>query len=154
MPPKKTVDDQRIDRLLSSLWDLGATDLILTVGAAPLMRLNGELQPFNGDAPLKAEDTESMLNAVLKSQNRAPFTDDDRELDFSFTWRDQARIRGNAYRQRGNVGVALRLIPHEIPSFEWLGLPRAGPEVGRAAPRSGARHGPDRRRQVHHAGAA
>jgi len=64
-----------------------------------------------------------MLASILRSQHRAPFTDGDRELDFSFTWEEKARIRGNAYRQRGNVGVALRLIPHEIPSFDWLGLP-------------------------------
>jgi twitching motility protein PilT len=123
MAAKKNMDDARVSRLLSNLWELGATDLILTVGAPPLMRLNGELQPFNGDGPLTADDTDGMLASILRSQNRAAFTDGDRELDFSFTWEDKARIRGNAYRQRGNIGVALRLIPHEIPSFEWLGLP-------------------------------
>ena len=125
MAAKKNMDDARVSRLLTNLWDLGATDLILTVGAPPLMRLNGELQPFNGDAPLTAEDTEGMLASILRSQHRAPFTDGDRELDFSFTWEEKARIRGNAYRQRGNVGVALRLIPHEIPSFDWLGMPES-----------------------------
>ncbi|MDQ1748365.1 MAG: twitching motility protein PilT [Frankiaceae bacterium] len=123
MAAKKNMDDARVGRLLSNLWELGATDLILTVGAPPMMRLNGELQPFNGDAPLTAEDTDGMLASILRSQHREPFGDDSRELDFSFSWDDKARIRGNAYRQRGNVGVALRLIPHEIPSFEWLGLP-------------------------------
>ena len=123
MPPRKKMDDPRVDRLLEALWDLGATDLILTVGAPPLMRLNGDLQPFNGDKPLTSEDTEGMLNTILEGQLREPFTDVSRELDFSFTWREKARIRGNAYRQRGNVGVALRLIPHDIPSFEWLGVP-------------------------------
>src|SRR3954467_2276240 len=125
MPPRKKVDDPRVDRLLAALWDLGATDLILTVGAPPLMRLNGDLQPFHGDEPLTNDDTQGMLNSILVGENRAPFTDQSRELDFSFTWREKARIRGNAYRQRGNVGVALRLIPHEIPSFEWLGVPEA-----------------------------
>jgi twitching motility protein PilT len=123
MAAKKNMDDARVGRLLANLWEIGATDLILTVGAPPLMRLNGELQPFNGDASLTAEDTDGMLASILRSQNREPFGDDSRELDFSFTWDEKARIRGNAYRQRGNVGVALRLIPHEIPSFEWLGLP-------------------------------
>src|SRR3954454_9840953 len=125
MPPRKKMDDPRVDRLLEALWDLGATDLILTAGAPPLMRLNGDLQPFNGDKPLTSEDTESMLASILSGQGREPFTDTSRELDFSFTWQEKARIRGNAYRQRGNVGVALRLIPHEIPSFEWLGVPDA-----------------------------
>jgi twitching motility protein PilT len=123
MATKKPVGDARVSHLLEQLWERGATDLLLTVGAPPLMRLNGDLQPVNGDEALTPEDTDSLLAAVLSSQGRAPFTDDDRELDFSFTWRDQARIRGNAYRQRGNVAVALRLIPHEIPSFEWLGVP-------------------------------
>jgi twitching motility protein PilT len=125
MPPRKKMDDPRVDRLLGALWDLGATDLILTVGAPPLMRLNGDLQPVNGDKPLTNEDTEDMLNSILVGQHREPFTDDSRELDFSFTWREKARVRGNAYRQRGSVGVALRLIPHDIPSFEWLGVPEA-----------------------------
>lgn len=117
------MDDARVARLLGELWDRGATDLILTVGAPPLMRLDGDLGPVNGDSPLTAEDTQSMLDAILASQHREPFTDSSRELDFSFTWEGKARIRGNAYRQRGNVGVALRIIPHEIPSFEWLGVP-------------------------------
>jgi twitching motility protein PilT len=125
MAPKKQLDTGRIDQLLDALWDLGATDLILTVGAAPLMRLDGELQPFTGDKPLTGPEVEELLSTILTSQHRAPFGDDSRELDFSFTWRDKARIRGNAYRQRGNVAVALRLIPHEIPSFEWLGVPDA-----------------------------
>src|SRR5947209_2058044 len=123
MPPRKKIEDPRVDRLLEALWDLGATDLILTAGAPPLMRLNGDLQPFNGDEPLTADDTEAMLAGILSGQGREPFTETSRELDVSFTWRDQARIRGNAYRQRGHVAVALRVIPHEIPSFEWLGVP-------------------------------
>jgi twitching motility protein PilT len=125
MASRKNMDDPRVDRYLNALWDLGATDLILTAGAPPLMRLNGELQPFNGDTALTNEDTTSLLGAILVGQHREPFTDASRELDFSFTWREKARIRGNAYRQRGNVAVALRLIPHEIPSFEWLGVPDA-----------------------------
>ena len=125
MAPKKQLDYGRVDVLLDALWDLGATDLILTVGAPPLMRLDGGLQPFSGETPLTGDDVEEMLGSILASQNRAPFGERDRELDFSFTWRDQARIRGNAYRQRGNVAVALRLIPHEIPSFEWLGVPES-----------------------------
>jgi len=125
MAARKTMNDARMSAYLDALWDLGATDLILTVGAPPLMRLDGELQPFNGDPALTSEDTTSLLSAILAGQHRAPFGDDSRELDFSFTWKDKARIRGNAYRQRGNVGVALRLIPHEIPSFEWLGVPES-----------------------------
>src|SRR4051812_50036803 len=125
MAAKKQLVDTRVSHLLANLWDLGATDLILTVGAPPLMRRDGDLQPFNGDGPLSAADTVSILDSILKSVGREPFGDDQRELDFSFTYEDKARIRGNAYRQRCNVAVALRLIPHEIPAFQWVGVPEA-----------------------------
>ena len=117
--------DTRIDSLLHNLWELNATDLLLTAGAPPLMRRDGELQPFDGDLSLTGKDTASLLDAILRRVGRPPFTDDVHELDFSFTFEDKARIRGNAYRQRGNVAIALRLIPHAIPSFEWLGIPPA-----------------------------
>ena len=125
MAPKKQLNDPRIGSMLDRLWELGATDLILTAGAPALMRLDGELRPADEGDVLTSEDTEQLLQAILTSQNRQPFGDKDNELDFSFTWEDKARIRGNAYRQRGNVAVALRMIPHEIPSFEWLGLPES-----------------------------
>src|SRR5437588_8352098 len=97
MAPKKQLDIGRVDKLIDGLWDLGATDLILTAGAPPLMRLDGELKPFNDEAVLDPGDAEEMLAVILASQNREPFRDGDQELDFSFTWRDKARIRGNAY---------------------------------------------------------
>src|SRR3954451_20435861 len=109
--------------LLKNLWELNATDLLLTVGAPPLMRRDGHLEPFDGDLPLTGKDTQAMVDSILNSAGREPFTEDLHELDFSFSYQDKARIRGNAYRQRGNVAVALRLIPHEYPSFEWLGIP-------------------------------
>lgn len=112
-----------VDRLLLAMWERGATDLILTADAPPLMRIGGELLPAE-ETVLTGADTAALLDGVLTANGREPFGEL-RELDFSFTWQDQARIRGNAYRQRGNVAVALRMVPHEIPSFDWLGLPMA-----------------------------
>jgi twitching motility protein PilT len=123
MAAAKKPADSRMASLLANLWELNATDLLLTVGAPPMMRRDGDLQPFNGDRPLTAKDIESLLDSILKNAGREPFAEELHELDFSFTYQNKARIRGNAYRQRGNVAVALRLIPHEIPSFEWLGIP-------------------------------
>ncbi len=114
----------RVDKLLLRVWEAGGTDLILTVGAPPLMRINGALHEVDDSEPLTARDTNDMCTAVLQQAGRQPI-EDDRETDFSYTWQDQARIRGNAYRQRGNLAVALRVIPHEIPSFDWLGLPHS-----------------------------
>src|SRR3954471_21171920 len=101
--------DARVSSLLDNLWALSATDLLLTVGAPPMMRRDGHLQPFNGDKPLTGKDTQMILDAILKGAGRGPFTNDMHELDFSFSYKDEARIRGNAYRQRGSVAVALRL---------------------------------------------
>ncbi|MDQ1689521.1 MAG: twitching motility protein PilT [Frankiaceae bacterium] len=112
-----------VDRLLLKMWDSGATDLILTAGAPPLMRVDGELVAAD-EAVMSGADTASMLDGLLKHNGREPLGDK-RELDFSFTWQDQARVRGNAYRQRGTVALALRMVPHTIPSFDWLGLPPA-----------------------------
>lgn len=110
--------------LLKNMWELSATDLLLTVGAPPLLRRDGDLLPLD-DQPLTAKDTAAILDGILTSVGREPFSADVRELDFSFSYEDKARIRGNAYRQRGHVAVALRLIPHAIPSFDWLGIPPA-----------------------------
>jgi twitching motility protein PilT len=97
--------------------------LILTAGAPPLLRVDGDLEPIDRAKPLSAADTKALLAEILTAQKRPAFGASERERDFAFTWRDLARIRGNAYRQRGSVAVALRMIPHEIPTFEALGLP-------------------------------
>jgi twitching motility protein PilT len=110
-----------IDTLLQMLWDVGGSDLLLTVGAPPLLRLNGELRTTDTSA-LTAFDTETLLAEVLTDDQRVAWKGA-RELDFSFSWREQARIRGNAYTQRGLTAVALRMIPRTIPTMEQLGLP-------------------------------
>jgi twitching motility protein PilT len=112
-----------IDSLLQMLWSVGGTDLLLTVGAPPLLRISGELQSADAD-PLTADDTEALLAEVLTEEQQAAWKGL-REFDFSFSWRDEARIRGNAYTQRGVTAVALRMIPRTIPSMEELGLPEA-----------------------------
>ena len=110
-----------IGSLLQTLWEIGGTDLLLTVGAPPLMRLNGELRPVDA-AVLSADDTEMLLAEVLTDEQWTTWKGR-REFDFSFSWRDLARVRGNAYTQRGVTAVALRMIPRTIPSMEQLGLP-------------------------------
>ena len=112
----------RIDRILLRLWEEEGTDVILTVGAPPLFRINGELIPADDTPPLAPLETESLLAEVLLVAGRESLGDQ-RELDFSFTWQDQSRVRGNAYRQRGSVSLALRMIPYEIPTYEELGIP-------------------------------
>jgi len=119
-----------VDQLLGVPRERGGTDLILTADAPPLLRIDGELTPADKAAVLTPADTKALLGEILAAEKREPFDDEEHERDFAFGWRDQARIRGNAYRQRGAVAVALRMIPHEIPSFDWLGLPASVREWG------------------------
>jgi twitching motility protein PilT len=110
-----------IDSYLQVLLDQAASDLILTAGAPPMMRRDGELEPISQEA-LRPEQIEKIAHEVLSSDRWAHFMQQG-DLDFSFNWMGKARFRINAFRQRGSVGLALRLIPYQIPSFDQLGVP-------------------------------
>jgi len=111
-----------------------ASDLLLTVGAKASLRVDGELQPLETET-LTAADTKRLLFSVISPQQRARF-EDERELDFALTVslrRDldgrteepiPYRFRVNGFYQRGNVAVAIRVIPRRIPAADELGLPK------------------------------
>ena len=111
-----------IDPWISELWERGGTDLLLTAGAPPLLRVDGQLQPYDDLAPLSPAEVDKIVAQVLGEDLMAKF-DFEGEVDFSFSWKEQARFRGNAFRQRHSSALALRLIPFHIPSFDELGLP-------------------------------
>jgi twitching motility protein PilT len=118
-----------IDRYLQQLWDRKGTDLLLTAGASPLIRLDGEV--ISLDEPvLKPDAIEKILSQLFSDEVWRDFRLA-KEVDFSFNWRDQARFRGNAFHQRHSPALALRLIPFQIPSFDELGLPPAIEELSR-----------------------
>jgi twitching motility protein PilT len=110
--------------LLQTLVASGGTDLLLSAGAPALIRLDGELVPVEGRAPLTDAETEGAVHLLLDERDRAVF-DAGREVDFSFSFGESARIRGNAFRQRGSAALALRIVPRRIPSFDDLHLPPA-----------------------------
>jgi twitching motility protein PilT len=116
-----------VDALLNTLWDARGSDLLLTAGTPPKIRVNGDLVSIR--EPLTADDTDALLAQVLTKEQLSQWASE-REYDFSFTWRDNARVRGNAFTQRGKTAVALRMIPNEIPSMQQLKLP---PIVGNFA---------------------
>jgi len=111
-----------IDPWLTELWERGGTDLLLTAGAPPLLRVDGHLQPYDALPALTPAEVDKIVAQVLGDELMAKF-DFDGEVDFSFSWKEQARFRGNAFRQRHSSALALRLIPFHIPSFDELGLP-------------------------------
>jgi twitching motility protein PilT len=117
-------DVAALDPWLDELWELRGTDLLLTEGAPPLIRVNGEVQPVTGGEPLSAQRAEELVLGVLGPALVERFHED-REVDFAFSWEDKARLRCNAFHQREACALALRVIPYEIPTFDDLGLPAA-----------------------------
>ena len=111
-----------VDSLLDVLVGAGGTDLLLTAGTYPMVRVAGELRPVPEAERLRPSDTAQFVASLLSEPQRADFAAG-RDIDFSFSWRLSARVRGNAFRQRDTAAVALRLIPREIPSFDDLRVP-------------------------------
>jgi twitching motility protein PilT len=112
----------RVDGLLEELWNAGGTDLLLTTGSPPQIRVHGDLHPIHGARPLTADDAESLVAELLSPAQSAAFAAR-QDYDFSFSWREQARIRGNAFVQRDQTALALRMIPRAVPSMESLDMP-------------------------------
>ncbi len=110
------------DVILEALWESKGTDLLLSPDTCPMVRVDGDLGPLKGFGPLAPNDVARLMREMLTSDQAASF-DHGNEVDFSFTWRDQARLRGNAFLSKGRIGLSLRLIESEIPTFEDLGIP-------------------------------
>jgi twitching motility protein PilT len=112
-----------VEQALEYLVTKGGSDLHLSAGSPPLIRLHGGLVPIPGTPELTAEDTQEVLESFLDDpEKRAEFAADN-EVDFSFGMTDVARFRVNAYRQRGAVSMVLRAIPFEIRTIEELDIP-------------------------------
>ena len=111
-----------IEGLVQELWDRGGTDIHIGAGAPPMLRIDGELYPVDGLEELHPEETERLASAMLPEDLQTQFLEHG-QVDFSFSWKDLTRFRGNVFRQRGTVSVALRAIPYEIPTMEGLLLP-------------------------------
>jgi twitching motility protein PilT len=100
----------------------GASDLHLTVGNPAKMRVDGDLQNSKLNQVLAPKDTLALAYSILTENQKKRFETED-ELDFSFGVQNLSRFRGNVYKQRGCVAMAIRQIPYEIISIEKLGLP-------------------------------
>lgn len=112
----------RIELLLEEVIKKKASDLHLQVGLAPMLRVDGSLQPVASASVLTEEMVESLIFAILDEDQKRILLKD-KEFDFSFAFGDLGRFRVNAFHERGNLAAALRLIPNEIKTIEQLGLP-------------------------------
>ncbi len=116
--------------LLKTTVDQGASDLHIAAGTPPQIRLRGSLIPLNFPA-LTSSDTQGLCYSIITDMQKKKF-EETHELDFSFSQKGISRFRGNLYYDRGAVAGAFRVIPHEIPSIELLGLPPMIKEIIKA----------------------
>jgi twitching motility protein PilT len=114
--------DIDLDAALRGMIEAGGSDLHLTSGAQPMIRLDGGLRPLDGFPVLYADSLQRTLYAVLSQKQREQF-EENLELDFAYAVRGVSRFRVNMYKQRDSVGAAFRMIPYEIKPLEELGVP-------------------------------
>ncbi len=106
-----------------------ASDIHITVGVPPIFRINGNLKGY-GEKTLKPKDTKELVESVLNEKQLLKLGKKG-EVDISFSSPGIGRFRINAYKQRGNYGMVLRIIPLTIPTMEELGLPLVVKELAR-----------------------
>ncbi len=116
-----------LDQMLKELVARGASDLHITTGIPPMIRLHGHLRVL-GDTPLTPAVTKQLAYSILTDVQKQKF-EEQKELDFSFGVRGLGRFRANVFLQRGAVGVAIRTIPYKIYTFQELGLPKVVEEL-------------------------
>jgi len=113
--------------LLKMLIDRDGSDLHLAVGSPPVGRVHGHLTYF-GERNLAPEDTERLMKSIASVDNQQEIQEVGGS-DFGFAFEDIARFRVSIFKQKGNVGLVLRLIPNKILTFEQIGLPQSLKQV-------------------------
>lgn len=108
--------------LLRTAVEKGASDLHLTAGRPPVLRINGELNFIENQPVLTKENIPILLEPMLTDERRGEL-ERNGQVDFSYGLPGLGRFRVNVFHQRSTVSAVMRLIPHEIPTFERLGLP-------------------------------
>jgi twitching motility protein PilT len=116
-----------IDTLLRQMFEKGASDLHLTVGAAPSIRLHGEIEALDFEK-LRPETCQQLVYSILTDEQKEKF-ERESELDLSFGVEGIGRVRMNVFKQRGAVASVLRQIPTKIKNFEDLALPKVVSDI-------------------------
>jgi len=112
----------KMDDLLTEAVRQQASDLHITVGVPPIIRVNGNLNRIS-EAALTFAETEQLLEEIVSSPEMLQKFQNTGELDFSYAIRGISRFRINAFRQRGSVAIAARVVTEKIPTLDQLGLP-------------------------------
>ncbi|MGF1511547.1 MAG: type IV pilus twitching motility protein PilT [Myxococcota bacterium] len=124
--------EANLHQLLKAMVEKGASDLHITTGSSPQLRIDGRLVPLK-TPPLTPTETRQLCYSILTDAQKHKF-EEDSELDLSFGVKNLSRFRANIYMQRGAVSGAFRTIPFKIMGFQELGLPPVVAELA-AKPR-------------------
>ena len=135
-PPQPVFDDADEEKepsladFLIAVMEKAGSDLHLTAGLPPMIRVHGELKPLKGYRKLLPKDLQEVIYSMLTQRQREQF-EENLELDISYSLPGKARFRVNIFQQRDALGAVMRLIPYEIKSVEQLGLPAVVAEFAR-----------------------
>ena len=114
-----------LNSLLRRAVELGASDIHLKVGLPPILRRDGTIAPLEGSAILVDRDLERVLETVgRRAPDRLDAFKQIGDLDVAYQDEDLPRFRVNAFKQRGHISIAFRVIPKNVPNFEMLGMPQ------------------------------
>jgi len=113
---------EELNDLLALTVKAQASDLHISVGHPPILRINGRISPLVRRKVLKSEDSKGLATALMTEEQQKRFYNK-KEIDFSYRFEEKARFRVNCFFQSGEISVALRLIPTKIPTLEELNLP-------------------------------
>jgi len=116
-----------IEKLLAHMAQQQASDIILKVGSAPLLRIHGDLMPSKLEA-VNPDDIKTYIAAVATPSQWQKFQEE-LELDFAYTLPGTGRFRVNIFQQRGSLSMVFRLVPERIPSLDELGFPPVLKEI-------------------------
>ena len=120
-----------------------ASDLHLTAGSPPAVRVHGHIELLHDFRELDPDDVRQLIYRITKTEQQKQL-ELERQLDFAYGLRGLARFRVNAYYQRESLAAAFRMIPADIKSLEELGLPGEPPRFRHQATRPRSLHRPDR----------
>ena len=132
--------------LLQEMIDKRASDLHITAGVPPMLRIDGIIRRTN-HAVITPEVSKQIAYSIITEEQQKRF-ENEKELDFSFGVQGLSRFRANVFQQRGVTSIAIRQIPFEILDFKSLGLPPVVEDLSKKHEGARPRHGPDGKRQV------